>query len=118
MGTINSQNTKESNPQDASQCGLETRGVLIAYATIEEIYDRLRRRTPPDGEFYAITKPQGKFSCVGVYCYNEFIKIFHIYTARREIYDHVCGMVKDAASRIGFGFEVKVEVWDESKKTL
>ena len=89
----------------------------VGFVRADDIFDRFRFRTPPDGEYYVICRPPkgGRFASVGVLCYKEFVKLFLIYAGERELYDHICQLAAQAAEKIGLGFEVKAEVWDESE---
>ena len=85
----------------------------IGFVVQQEIFDRLRRFTPPDKESYFVK--QGRYSVVGVSWYGVKKKLFCIYSGDQELYNLICEMVKESVEKIGY--PVNIEEWsnDESQ---
>lgn len=71
------------------------------FITKQEIFDRLKFDTPPEGETYTMHKIPGRdFAEVGVVRYGDYTKLFQVYAGNQDLYLYLQGLVCEAATML------------------
>lgn len=102
----------------------------LGFVDRELLYNRMCSFTPPEDEAWSFRRLEGRdFSELGVtfsyeisraaktfrpeeeWVQKKYYKVFQIRTGNRELYLHICGLLKDIATQLERGLEA--DEWTE-----
>lgn len=84
----------------------------VGFIRTEDVFDRIKFFTPPDGDYYTVRRiPNSLFVVVGLKYYDKNKDLFKVYAGRKDLYDLICKMAFEATQMMHF--PLQIEEWND-----